>query len=173
MGQGDGLIVREFQKGDAASRAWYSACDLYRYRLERVWAPGEMLAFVMLNPSTATEQSNDPTIERCERRARALGFGGLAVVNLFAFRATYPADLRQAADPEGPDNAAVVLDTARAAGMVLCGWGTHGDLQQQGGRMADLLRGQGCALHHLGLTKGGQPRHPLYVSYAVLPQLWA
>ena len=96
------MIIRGFQKGDAASRAWYSPCGVYRYRLERVWAPGALLACIMLNPSTATEERNDPTIERCERRARALGFGGLSVVNLFAFRATYPADLRRAADPVGP-----------------------------------------------------------------------
>ncbi len=166
------MIVREFQKGDAASRAWYSPCGLYRYRLERVWAPGDMLAFIMLNPSTATEQHNDPTIERCERRARALGFCGLVVVNLFAFRATYPADLRQAADPVGPENSAILLETARSAGLVLCGWGTHGDLLQQGAAVAGQLRGAGLALHHLGLTKGGQPRHPLYVGYAVRPQQW-
>ena len=166
------MIIREFQKGDAASRAWYSPCDIYRYRLERVWAPGRLLAYIMLNPSTATEQHNDPTIERCERRARALGFGGLAVVNLFGFRATYPADLRRAADPFGPGNAAALQEVADVAGLVLCGWGTHGDLLGQGGQVADLLRGRGIALHHLGLTKGGHPRHPLYVGYAVQPQLW-
>jgi hypothetical protein len=166
------MIIRGFQKGDAASRAWYSPCGVYRYRLERVWAPGALLACVMLNPSTATEERNDPTIERCERRARALGFGGLSVVNLFAFRATYPADLRRAADPVGPGNVAALQEVALAAGLVLCGWGTHGDLLGQGRLVAENMRGQGVALHHLGLTKGGQPRHPLYVGYGVAPQLW-
>lgn len=166
------MVVRECQKGDVASRAWYSDCGAYRYRLERFWAPGGMLAYIMLNPSTATERHNDPTIERCERRARALGFGGLAVVNLFGFRATYPADLRRAVDPVGPENPAILLETARSADLVLCGWGAHGDLRQQGAEMAGQLRRAGVALHHLGLTKGGQPRHPLYVGYAVLPQPW-
>ena len=166
------MIERAFQKGDAVSRAWYSPCGLYRYRLQRVWAPGALLLYVMLNPSTANEERNDPTIERCERRARRLGFGGLVVVNLFAFRATYPADLRRAAAPEGPQNQAVVVQAAAGAGMILCGWGADGGFIGQGDRVAGLLRAQGFALHHLGLTKGGQPRHPLYVSYDVAPQLW-
>ena len=66
-------------KGDAESLAVYSDCARYRYRLERVWAPGQRVLFVMLNPSTATELQNDPTVERCERRARALGFGSFAI----------------------------------------------------------------------------------------------
>lgn len=167
------MIVRAFQRGDAASRAWYSPCEAYRYRLERVWAPGAEVLFVMLNPSTATETRNDPTVARCEHRARAMGFGGFAVVNLFARRATRPADLRATDDPLGPGNDQVLRESAAAAGMVLCGWGIHGAWRGRGDEVEMMLRGQGVALHHLGLTKGGQPRHPLYVGFAVAPQLWA
>ena len=67
---------------------------------------------------------------------------------------------------------AALQEVALAAGLVLCGWGTHGDLLGQGRLVAENMRGQGVALHHLGLTKGGQPRHPLYVGYGVAPQLW-
>jgi hypothetical protein len=71
------MITRSHTKGDAPSTAVYSDCEIFRYSLTRVWDPaGQRVMFVMLNPSKATEVQNDPTIERCERRARALGFGG-------------------------------------------------------------------------------------------------
>ena len=77
------MITRSHQKGDAASVAVYSPCERYRYLLTRVWNPtGPRALFVMLNPSTATEAQNDPTVERCERRARALGFGAFRVTNI-------------------------------------------------------------------------------------------
>ena len=85
------MITRTHLKGDADSVAVYSPCERYRYLLTRVWdGAGPRALFVMLNPSTATEFQNDPTVERCERRARALGFGAFRVANIFAFRATDP-----------------------------------------------------------------------------------
>ena len=79
-----------------ASRSIPTASE-YRYALTRVWDPlGPRLSFVMLNPSTATEVQNDPTVERCERRARALGFGGFRVTNIFAWRDTDPRKMRAA-----------------------------------------------------------------------------
>ena len=79
------MIVRLHQKGDAASIAEYSDCEAYSYTLTRVWdEAGQRALFIMLNPSTATELQNDPTVERCERRARALGYGAFRVLNIFA-----------------------------------------------------------------------------------------
>lgn len=166
-------VTRRFRKGDADSEALYSPCGAYRYLLTRRWGEGGLLLYVMLNPSTATEERNDPTIERCERRARMLGHGGLAVANLFGFRATYPADLRAAPDPVGPENDAVLMQAAAGAGTILCGWGTHGALMGRGPHLAAQLRGTGRPVCHLGLTRDGHPRHPLYVGYAVAPQVWA
>ncbi len=95
------MILRSHQKGDAASIAEYSDCERYRYSLTRVWdGTGRKAAFVMLNPSTATEIQNDPTVERCERRARTLGFGAFQVTNIFAWRDTDPRAMR-AADRSG------------------------------------------------------------------------
>ena len=89
------MITRQHLKGDAESVAVYSPCEAYRYALTRVWNPaGRKALFVMLNPSTATEVQNDPTVERCERRARALGCGAFRVVNIFAYRATDPQVMR-------------------------------------------------------------------------------
>ena len=99
------MIERRHQKGDAASVALYSDCQRYRYALTRIWdADGKRAVFIMLNPSTATEVQNDPTVARCERRARALGFGAFRVCNIFAWRDTDPRAMRAAAEPVGPDN---------------------------------------------------------------------
>ena len=108
------MITKVHQKGDAASVAMYSACEAYRYELTRAWnATGQKVLFVMLNPSTATEFQNDPTVERCERRARALGFGAFRVANIFAYRATDPKVMRGMADPIGPENDAAIADGER------------------------------------------------------------
>ena len=167
------MIIRSHTKGDAPSTAVYSDCETYRYSLTRVWEPaGQKVMFVMLNPSTATEVQNDPTIERCERRARALGFGGFRATNIFALRATDPKVMRAAEDPEGPENTEAILDGARWADMVICAWGTHGAHRGQGARITQLLRKNGLPLYHLGLSKAGHPKHPLYISYAQKPLLW-
>ena len=160
------LVTRDHDDGRTRSQAVYSPCMGYRYALTRVWDAAPPLVCVMLNPSTATELANDPTIHRCEVRARRGGFGGLRIANLYGFRATDPRALRQVADPVGPDNDRVLLSLLAGAGAVLAGWGTHGAWQDRGAGVARLLRDSGAALVTLGQTKDGHPRHPLYVGYA-------
>lgn len=160
------------------SVAVYSACGAYRYALTRVWEPSApRVLFVMLNPSTATERHNDPTVERCERRARAQGFGAVRVVNLFAWRATDPRDLKAAADPIGPRNDAVLIRSVRrwirgGDDRAICAWGVLGAHLERGAAVETALRATGRALHHLGLTRGGHPGHPLYIAYARAPESW-
>ncbi|MDP3197352.1 DUF1643 domain-containing protein [Tabrizicola sp.] len=166
------MISRSFTKGDALSEAVYSDCERYRYLLTRVWGPGPRALFLMLNPSTATEFQNDPTVERCERRARALGFGAFRVTNIFAYRATDPKVMRAVADPVGPDNDASILGSVGWADTIVCAWGNHGLHLDRGNQVAQLLRATGATLLHLGLTGQGQPRHPLYVGYDQQPQPW-
>ena len=166
------MIIREFQKGDAHSVATYSDCEAYRYALTRVWGDGRKVLFVMLNPSTATEMQNDPTVERCERRARALGFGAFRVCNIFAYRATDPRDMRAQNDPVGPLNDAAILEGVDWADEVVAAWGTHGEHLGRGPAVEDLLRGAGAKPKHLGLSKAGHPKHPLYIGYAVQPEAW-
>lgn len=167
------MITRSHTKGDAPSTAVYSDCETYRYSLTRVWDPaGRRVMFVMLNPSTATEVQNDPTIERCERRARALGFGGFRATNIFAYRATDPRDMRRMDQPEGPDNMATILEGMEWADMVICAWGTHGAHREQGVRVASALRATRRDLFHLGLSKAGHPKHPLYIAYSQQPEIW-
>ncbi|PYF11702.1 hypothetical protein C8J30_10212 [Rhodobacter viridis] len=172
------MITRTHVKGDAPSVAVYSDCEAYRYLLTRVWDDSLPRAlFVMLNPSTATEVQNDPTVERCERRARALGFGAFRVTNIFAYRATDPRAMRAVADPVGPENDAAIrasLDWAGGpADRIVCAWGTHGAHLDRGAAVARLLRDSGRDLHHLGLTAAGAPKHPLYIGYAQPLQLWS
>lgn len=168
------MITRSHTKGDAPSTAVYSDCETYRYSLTRIWDPdGQKVMFVMLNPSTATEVQNDPTIERCERRARTLGFGGFRATNIFAIRATDPRVMRAAKDPEGPENEAAILSGAEWADQIICAWGTHGAHRDQGPCIENALRATGQPLFHLGLSKHGHPKHPLYIAYSQQPQPWA
>jgi hypothetical protein len=169
-----GLAVeRRHRAGASQSRALWSPCGAYRFRLDRTWdGASERLLWIMLNPSRATEVRNDPTVERCERRARAMGFGGFSVVNLFGFCATDPADLRRAADPVGAGNDAAIDEAAGDAALVLCGWGVHGAHMGRGPEVAGRLAAAGRPLAHLGLTRDGHPRHPLYVAYSVTPRRW-
>jgi len=167
------MITRTFTKGDAESVAVYSDCEMYRYLLTRVWDDGGRKAlFVMLNPSTATEVQNDPTVERCERRARARGFGAFRVTNIFAWRDTDPKALEAAADPVGPENDAAIRDSAGWADFIVAAWGTHGAHLDRGPAVARLLRDTRRPVHVLDLTKAGHPRHPLYVGYDRQPVLW-
>jgi hypothetical protein len=167
------MITREHLKGDAASTALYSPCQNYRYTLTRVWNPdGPKALFVMLNPSTATEVQNDPTVERCERRARALGFGAFRVCNIFAYRATDPRVMRAQADPVGPGNDAAIAESALWADRIVCAWGTHGAHLGRGAAVEALLRATERRLYHLGLSKAGHPKHPLYIGYSQQPQPW-
>lgn len=167
------MIRRAFQKGDAASEAVYSPCERYRYQLTRIWDPdGRKALFIMLNPSTATEVQNDPTVERCERRARTLGFGQFRVTNIFAWRDTDPKAMRAAADPVGPENDRLIADSLPWADQIIAAWGTHGAHLGRGAQVEALLRSSGRPVYHLGLSKDGHPKHPLYIAYATQPTLW-
>jgi hypothetical protein len=168
------MITRHHQKDDAASAAVYSDCERYRYLLTRIWDPaGSRALFILINPSTATEIQNDPTVERCERRARALGFGAFRVTNIFAWRNTDPKAMRAAGDPVGPGNDAAILESCPWADRIICAWGAHGAHLDRGKAVETLLRGAGVPLFHLGLTQAGHPKHPLYIGYAEQPRPWS
>lgn len=168
------MITRTHIKDDAPSTAVYSDCEHYRYALTRTWDPaGKRVLFVMLNPSKATEVQNDPTVERCERRARALGFGAFQVTNIFAWRETDPHKMRKVTAPVGPDNDAILREGSAWADQIIAAWGTHGAHLNRGSAVARLLQRTGKPLTTLGLTKQGHPKHPLYISYSQQPVPWA
>lgn len=167
------MITRTHIKDDAPSTAVYSDCERYRYALTRIWDPnGKRVLFVMLNPSKATEIQNDPTVERCERRARSLGFGAFRVTNIFAWRDTDPFQMRKAKDPIGPQNDDAIQEGAGWADQIIAAWGTHGAHLGRGPQMETFLRDQSKPIYTLGLSKHGHPKHPLYISYSQQPLLW-
>lgn len=151
--------------------ATFSECGRYRYGLWRQWDRSQPYClFLMLNPSTANEVDNDPTVERCERRARAMGFGGLHVANLFAWRSTDPRALALAGDPVGPGNDMAIVKAAKKAGKVICGWGNDGALLGRDTAVLAMLRRAGVQPFALAINKDGSPRHPLYVAYSREPE---
>ncbi len=147
------------------SGAIFDPTGCYRYRLWRVWHRyGDRLAFVLLNPSTADATTDDPTLRRCIAFARAWGYGGVTVVNLFAYRTPHPAKLRTVAAPVGPENDGYILQASQNASLTVLAWGNNGRLQDRDRQVTQLLQAQPWG--HLGLTQQGQPRHPLYLPKA-------
>lgn len=142
------------------SSASFSKCRKYRYSLTREWdSDGEMVMFIALNPSTADDRIDDPTIRRCIGFAKQWGFGRLVVTNLFGFRSSDPESLRLVADPVGPENDDAIVRFGEAASRVVLAWGIHGGLLERDREVLRLIDRPYC----LGLTKDGAPRHPLYL----------
>lgn len=135
----------------------------YRYTLTRRWEEGPAMLVVALNPSTATETEDDPTVTRMIGFAKREGLAGLTVANLFAFRATDPKDMKAVPDPVGPENDEWLRRLALEHPLRVAAWGVHGDFR---GRAADVLdRDLLGPLRRFGKpTKDGHPRHPLYLS---------
>ena len=149
----------------------------YRYHLTRRWGPKiDTVVWVMLNPSTADADVDDPTIRRCISFSAELGADSLRVVNLYAYRATDPKHLLAVEDPVGPMNNTVIRETLLAAramrSPVIGAWGVNAraDRVSEFVTIADECR---VPLHFLGITKSGMPRHPLYVLGSTRPTPWA
>ena len=145
-----------------------SRCGRYRYALGRRWGEGPEALFVLLNPSIADAQTDDPTLRRCIGFAKREGCGASRTVNLFAWRATAPRDLARTAgeggDVVGRGNVAALRGALRECdGPVVTGWGAHDLALPRARAFARLAQAEGRALLCLGLTKAGHPRHPLYV----------
>ena len=143
----------------AQDGAEFSDCGRYRYKLWRTWdASQPPVMFIMLNPSTADATNDDPTIRRCIGFARAWGFGGVRVGNLFGWRTPYPGVLRSVADPIGQANDGALHEMADGAALVVAAWGVHGAWQD---RAQAFRQGFSHPLHALSITKAGEPAHPL------------
>lgn len=144
--------------------AVFDASGKYRYALWRAWSLDHArIVFVMLNPSTAEEHKNDPTIRRCMEFAHAWQFGSIEVVNLFAYRTTYARELLKVDDPVGEENNRYLCQAVERCSSVLVGWGANGILLGRDQQVMKLLVHLMKNVYCLGLTKGGHPRHPLYV----------
>lgn len=132
----------------------------YRYQLSRCWdVEKPTLAFLMLNPSTADESEDDPTIRRCLGYAKDWGYGSLIVGNLFALRATDPSELRDHPEPVGLKNEEHLRSICHEAEMVIAAWGTDGSINGRGREVVEMIDAD---LYALNTTKEGHPNHPLY-----------
>lgn len=167
------LIVRQAKEGGTSSVATYSPCERYRYELTRTWdLQNGRILFVMLNPSTATEFKNDPTVARCESRAKHLGFGSYRVCNIFALRSADPFELYQSDNPIGEENDEAIKRGCDWADTIVCAWGNHGKFLNRGKEVEHLMRMTGKQLTSLGITKIKYPKHPLYIPHLQPLILW-
>lgn len=161
-----------------APTAVFSRCGRYRYSLTRSWAAGPRALFVMLNPSTATAEVDDPTIRKCVGFAQRAGCGSLEVVNLWAIRSTDPAGVLAVDDPVGPLNDAAIEQAMRAADLVVFAWGAHatGLLKRLGplrvAAVKVIAEEVGKQPRCLGRSADGSPRHPLMVAYATATEVF-
>ena len=145
--------------------AKFSDCRKYRYALWRVWDENKPYAAIIgLNPSTADEVQNDPTINRCISFARSWGYGGICMINLFAFRATVPAVMMSAQDPVGPDNDKYLVEIAKTAGIVVAAWGNDGSYLGRSTSVKNMIPN----LSALKINKSGEPAHPLYLKSSLV-----
>ena len=148
------------------SGAVFSDCRKYRYTLWRMWNEQMPIAMIIgLNPSTADQTRNDPTITRCINFASSWGYGGVCVTNLFGFRATAPTELKAHHDPIGKENDAWVHEMAKGAAITVAAWGNHGKFLNRSLKILLSLD----QLHCIKINKSGEPAHPLYLKAELKP----
>lgn len=146
----------------------------YRYELRRTWDEDVVpCVFIGLNPSIADEKQDDPTIRRAIGFSKRWGFGGIVMLNIFALQSTDPKALYAANDPIGPENDLFIAAGVTKAATVFLAWGNHGAYRNRGNAVKSLVVREGSPTYDFGLTKIGQPKHPLYlaadaVTYAVV-----
>lgn len=177
-----GLITRRSTiRGDLVSppiqsEAIFSPCELYRYWLSWRWSDAPALYVWMLNPSTATNDKLDATCAGLVSRAKKWGYGAVIVLNLFAYRATQPVDMKRHPDPVGPANDAMTaLFLGRAlddGSPVVVAWGTDGKHRGREAWAVEQARRAGVRLFAFCENGDGSPHHPLRISYDLRPQPW-
>lgn len=146
--------------------AIFSEDRSYRYALSRTWDRTKpFVLFVGLNPSTADENNDDPTIRRCINYAKSWGYGGLLMGNIFAFRATLPTDMKKATDPIGPENDKWLRKLSNASKITIGAWGNDGSFLNRSGDIFSILPKIYC----LKVNSSGEPSHPLYLKSSLKP----
>jgi hypothetical protein len=143
--------------------AYISDCGTYRYTLIRKWDRRASLNIVMLNPSTADADLEDPTIKRCISFAQNAGYGGIHVFNLFALRSTDPKELPRHIDPVGPENMQWLQVAVASPAPALAAWGANKFAWNQAKLFLEIADKYQMQLSCLGINKDGSPKHPLYV----------
>jgi len=139
--------------------AVFSSCRKYRYSLTRAWnLTGNYVLFIGLNPSIADELIDDPTLKRCINFAKDWGYGGLIMVNLFAYVSTHPSELKNTKLPIGKENDEHILKNHQKSQLTVIAWGNDGYLYDRDKEVLAIIDSPMC----LNINKSGQPAHPLY-----------
>ena len=138
----------------------------YRYVLSRIWDESKPLVVIIgLNPSTADEKDDDNTIKKCINFSKNWGYGGLYMLNLFAFRATAPSDMFNASSPIGEENSKYIEKYSKLSDKVICAWGNNGNFKNRSKEVLLNIENK----FYLKLNKSGEPAHPLYLSKDLIP----
>lgn len=160
---------------DVVSTATYGGPDkCYRYTLKRVWDTSlPSVMWLMMNPSVATECGDDRTVAKCQRYARAWGYGSILVGNTFAYRCTDQERLTEVPDPVGPDNDAALLAMAQEADRVIAAYGTPRIkmLLPRGPQAVQMLQRHNIPVYAMKVGVNGRPCHPLYLPGSLQPTL--
>lgn len=155
------------------SEATFDASRKNRFLLRRIWDEKlPSVAFCMLNPSTAAEDVDDPTVRRVQAYARAWGYGAATVVNIFSWRATDPRELHKREETwlTTQENFKHIRHIAESADLFVCGWGAHGQIDGRSARIREALSGR--AVYALRVLGNGEPGHPLYLPGKLRPVEW-
>lgn len=148
--------------------ASFSPCRKWRYSLWRIWEPSRpRVAFIGLNPSTADETEDDPTVRRCINYAKTWNFGGMYMFNIFGVRATDPRQMLADDEPVGPYNDDFIIDEISQCQRIVCCWGSHGSHMKRSDEVLEILKSK--KLFCFGLNNNGEPKHPLYLKKDLIP----
>jgi hypothetical protein len=148
--------------------AVFDETGMYRYLLSREWDTTlPKVLFIMLNPSTASQETEDQTSRQCLHFAKKFGFGSLEIVNLFALISTDPTKLKDSIDPLGKENDRYIVEAAKRADKIIVAWGEKHFINRRNKKVTDYLTNQGYDLYCLGVAKSGHPRHPSRMSHRI------
>ena len=148
------------------SGAKFSLCKKYRYTLWRTWDLSKpKIMFLGLNPSTADEINNDPTVARCINYAKLWNYGGMYMMNIFAFRTTYPIELKKASEPIGLDNDYWINKISKSVDKCIAAWGNDGAFLDRSNDIKSNINNLYC----LKINHSGEPSHPLYLKSTLIP----
>lgn len=156
--------------------AIYSPCLTYRYRLERLLGAGSTAAFIMVNPSTATEDTDDQTILMVQKVCTTFHIGRAIIGNMFAYRSKDVTDLAKVNNPVGSDNDTHLAQIAAEADTIIVAWGAPGklpkSLRHRWRDVVGILDAHGKPLHCLTHLADNHPRHPQVLSHENPLPLW-
>jgi len=167
------VLTKKNLKNNILTEVIFSKCRKYRFSYKKTWdIESKNILFILLNPSTASENKSDPTITRLEKHTRNLGGGSFTVCNLFAVREKNPKKLKKKINPIGYHNEYFIKENSSLANKIICAWGNEGKYLNQAEKIKKILNEKNYQIFIFGLTKKNEPTHPLYLRYDIKLKRW-